>query len=75
MGYFRIANDQITIDNGVDIVQFSAEDAERCVPWVGQLPVAMIYTQGGGSPASGKSQISGAGKMQISETGTSYFSD
>lgn len=46
MGYFRIANGQITIDNGVDLVQFSAEAAERCIPWVGNLPAAMVYTQG-----------------------------
>lgn len=51
MGYFRIANDQITIDNGVDIVQFSAAAAERCIPWVGNLPAAMIYTQGVDPPA------------------------
>ena len=51
MGYFRIANGQITIDNGVDLVQFSVEDAERCIPWVRNLPAAMVYTQDVDSPA------------------------
>ena len=51
MGFFRLANGEITIDNGLDLVRFSAEDAERCVPWVGQLPAAMIYTQGVDPPA------------------------
>lgn len=50
-GYFRIANSQITIDNGVDIVQFDAAAAERCIPWVGNLPEAMVYAQGIDPPA------------------------
>lgn len=51
MGFFRVANSEITIDNGLDLVRFSVADAERCVPWVGSLPDVMIYTQGVDPPA------------------------
>lgn len=48
MGSFKKINGEITIEDGVDFIQFSATDAERCIPWVGNLPAAMVYTQNAG---------------------------
>lgn len=51
MGFFRVSGGQITIDDGTDSISFSVDAAGKCVPWVGQLPSAMLYTQGVDPPA------------------------
>lgn len=50
MGFIRIENGVVTIDDGQQAVSLSVADVEKAAPWLPPMPARMLYDQEDGRP-------------------------